>query len=151
RTAVDCDMRDARRNKHVVTRMSLVAVLQAITRPQLHLLATQKVERCLVPFVDVRLCALTGWKAHHSEPQHTLAGGFGADAWRVVRALHSLVSGGAPQHAALSVPIASKCRLRSSREHFDHRGLIYRWASPPVTASPRMHTEVLKRAPKSSE
>src|SRR5262245_4700014 len=70
-TAVDCNMRDARWNEDVIARMRRLAVLQSITGPQLHLLAAQKVERRLVPLMHVRLRALTGCKAHHSEPQRT--------------------------------------------------------------------------------
>src|SRR5262245_13049729 len=70
RATVDRDVRYAGWDEDVVTGMRLLAVLQPITGPQLELLATQKVERSLMLFVDVRLRALPGWKRDHPEPQH---------------------------------------------------------------------------------
>src|SRR5687767_8647869 len=70
RATVHCDVRHAGWDGHIIAGMRLLAVLQSITGPQLELLAAQKVERSLMLFVDVRLCALSGWKRDHPEPKH---------------------------------------------------------------------------------
>src|SRR6267143_2130652 len=90
-TPVDRDMGYVRRDEQVIADLDDLAVLKSIAGPQLHLVAAQKVERRLVPLVNMRLCTLAGRQGHDAKKQGLGADRFLADPWRIYRPLLALI------------------------------------------------------------